>query len=217
MHRRNRKLIGAYLSRCGLTFSMVENGKEAVELALGGDFDLILMDVRMPVLGGVEATGMLRAASYAGPIVALTANVMPEDVAGYLDSGYDDCVAKPIDFKLLARCLEKWLTVPAVDVSWEATDLAGFAPIRRAFEDALAPRLDALCAALQEFTLELALEQAHVIKGSAGSFGYPEVSVLAAQLEDAVRVGDAALALVQLAKINELPQVQELRVRKLGT
>ncbi|NRR29302.1 response regulator, partial [Oxalobacteraceae bacterium] len=105
----NRKLLGAFLGRCGLAYTMAENGSEAVQAALQHRYDLILMDMQMPVLDGLEATALLRAAGYQGPILALTANVLPEDVERCRASGCNEHVSKPIDFAVLAQRLEHWL------------------------------------------------------------------------------------------------------------
>ena len=86
------------------------NGSEAVELFEPGKFDLILMDIQMPVMGGLEATGRIRAieSSTGGhvPIIAMTAAVMQEEAEKYLGSGMDAVVAKPIDFGRLFRTME---------------------------------------------------------------------------------------------------------------
>jgi signal transduction histidine kinase/DNA-binding NarL/FixJ family response regulator len=207
----NRKLIAAFLGRCGLAFTMVENGKEAVESALRGSYDLILMDVQMPVLGGLEATAVLRAAGYAGPIVALTANVMPEDVARYRAGGYSGHVAKPVDFKILAARLEQWLEAPRGAAPRPFEEIESLVPLRRAYGLALPARLDALRSALAAGQLGEAERLAHMLKGSAGSFGYTDVTALAGGVEAAARRGDAAQALHELGRINQLEAVRQLR------
>ncbi|TMP76941.1 hybrid sensor histidine kinase/response regulator, partial [Pseudoalteromonas ruthenica] len=81
----------------GITPDIAINGAEAVEKALVNDYQLILMDMQMPVMGGLEATEMLRHAAYDGPIIALTANLMKQDVDTYLAVGCDATLGKPID------------------------------------------------------------------------------------------------------------------------
>lgn len=98
----NQKLFSLHLRRAGVTVSVVDNGETAVatalaELASFTPFDVILMDIQMPVLDGYEATRKLRAAGYKGPIVALTAHAMADDRARSIEAGCDDYVTKPID------------------------------------------------------------------------------------------------------------------------
>ena len=87
----------------------MENGALAVELALAREFDLILMDMQMPVMGGMEAIGKLRAAGYRKPIAALTADAMDEDVQRYREVGCDEFLAKPINQRALSSVLAKYL------------------------------------------------------------------------------------------------------------
>ena len=88
--------------------SIAENGQQAIEKALGGQFDLILMDVKMPVLDGFEATRALREAGCRLPIVALTANVTPEEEAKCRAAGMDDYIGKPIDVAVLHEKVGRW-------------------------------------------------------------------------------------------------------------
>ena len=102
----NQKLIGFVLRKAGATVTIAENGKLALDAALkaeadGKPFDLIFMDMQMPVMGGYEATSELRKAGYTRPIVALTAHAMESDRAKCIDAGCDDYTTKPIDRKKL--------------------------------------------------------------------------------------------------------------------
>ncbi len=102
------------LKRYGLEVVMVDNGKEAVEKALQESFDLILMDIQMPGLNGLEATKKLREEGITTPIVALTAYAMPEDRANCMAAGCDDYISKPIDQDELRRVLSKYVAVRSV-------------------------------------------------------------------------------------------------------
>jgi signal transduction histidine kinase/CheY-like chemotaxis protein len=95
----NRLVATHMLSQLGADVVTADNGAEGVEAMRQGDYDLVFMDIQMPVMDGVEATRRIRALPGAKgqvPIVATTANVMPEQVASYRESGIDGVVAKPI-------------------------------------------------------------------------------------------------------------------------
>jgi two-component system, sensor histidine kinase len=88
------------------------NGAEAVSSTLDGNFDLVLMDIQMPVLDGNQAMRALRSAGYAGPIVALTAHAMNDERAKAFDAGCDDYLIKPIDKSRLLGALENLISFP---------------------------------------------------------------------------------------------------------
>ncbi|TYO98802.1 signal transduction histidine kinase [Geothermobacter ehrlichii] len=88
---------------------MAHNGREAVDLAAGQDFDLILMDCQMPIMDGFEAARRLRSMGYGGPIVALTARGFREDVEACLAAGMNAHVCKPFRREELLKVLETWL------------------------------------------------------------------------------------------------------------
>ena len=99
-NRINQMLLRRILGDIGHACYVVENGAEAVEAAKSGDFDIVLMDVRMPVMDGPEATRRIRKLEPPLcdiPIVACTADVTVEHKSQYLEAGMQDCVMKPID------------------------------------------------------------------------------------------------------------------------
>ncbi len=99
-HPVNRELLKALLEPYDLCLHMVTDGAQAVQAARTGAFDLILMDVQMPVMDGVTATQRIRAlegAVAAIPIVAMTANVFPDQIEAYRQAGMDGHIGKPID------------------------------------------------------------------------------------------------------------------------
>ncbi len=107
----NQRLIAFVLKKADVEVTLVENGREAVDAALAADppFDLILMDMQMPVLDGYGAVKALRQAEYCGPIVALTANAMSGDRDKCVEAGCDDYTTKPIDRPKLLRLVAKYV------------------------------------------------------------------------------------------------------------
>jgi osomolarity two-component system sensor histidine kinase TcsA len=98
----------------GLGFAKVDvaiDGAEAVQKAKQNPlfYDLILMDISMPVLDGVAATMQIRELGLDTPIVAMTANALKEDVSSYLANGMNDYVPKPVDRQVLLKAFLRWL------------------------------------------------------------------------------------------------------------
>ncbi|MBY0113933.1 MAG: PAS domain-containing protein [Phycisphaerales bacterium] len=108
----NQRLLRHYFSRANANFEIVSDGQQAferatAELARGEPFDLILMDMQMPVLDGYSAVRRLRDQGYRLPIVALTANVLHEQRQRALTAGCDDFIGKPFDRKKLFECCHR--------------------------------------------------------------------------------------------------------------
>ena len=123
----NRELVTAILGGLGLALDTVCNGAEAVEAARTGAYDLILMDVHMPVMDGLDATRAIRAISGPvgrTPIIALTANVQPEQVTRCREAGMDGHVGKPIQISELLTALAT-VSVRAEDDTPDAGSLRG--------------------------------------------------------------------------------------------
>jgi CheY-like chemotaxis protein len=101
----NLALIKHILKIAGATVETANNGKEGIEKALGEYFDVILMDLQMPVMDGYEATKALRKSGFTRPIIALTAHAMKEERIRCLANGFDDHLTKPIDRNALMKAL----------------------------------------------------------------------------------------------------------------
>jgi len=117
----NQVLIELLLKRLGLEVTVAADGRQAVDKALSGDFDLILMDIQMPNMNGHEATRALREKGLATPIVALTAHAMKGDDKKCIESGCDDYLSKPIDRQKLLDVISKYLPSQA-QTAREASD-----------------------------------------------------------------------------------------------
>lgn len=105
----NQEVARSLLERLGLAVTLAENGAVALEQVEHSNFDLILMDIQMPVMDGYDATRALRTRGYTLPIIALTAAAMVEDQARALEVGMNGHLAKPIDLSELHKMLRHWL------------------------------------------------------------------------------------------------------------
>jgi signal transduction histidine kinase/ActR/RegA family two-component response regulator len=112
----NQRLISRILERAGGQVAIADNGRKACEVALaalaeGTPYDLLLMDMQMPIMDGYQATRALREAGYRGPIIALTANAMVGDELKCLEAGCNAYLTKPIHHDTFLPCIAAHLTV----------------------------------------------------------------------------------------------------------
>jgi signal transduction histidine kinase/CheY-like chemotaxis protein/HPt (histidine-containing phosphotransfer) domain-containing protein len=107
----NQALVELLLKKLGIEVVIVENGQQAVQKAMTEKFDVILMDIQMPVMNGYEATGQLRRDGIKIPIIALTAHAMKGDDEKCFAAGCSDYLPKPINRKKLVEILSKYLSV----------------------------------------------------------------------------------------------------------
>ncbi|SEA46450.1 ATP-binding protein [Alkalimonas amylolytica] len=190
-----RLLVVDLLQQSGLTVIAAKNGAEAVQWARKQAFDLILMDMNMPVLDGAEATRQLRAAGFTLPILALTADVLPEDRALFLQAGCNEVLSKPIEPALLYQALARYLqqpsapadSLPAVAPAAGMSASERIAALKQRYVEQLPEKLEQLQLLLeQQDEAELAA-LLHQLKGTAGSFGFQRVSAVAAGMEQQLK------------------------------
>jgi len=112
----NQKLIKIVLENFGLNVTLASNGEEAVKARKNGKYDMIFMDIQMPVMGGVEATHQILAYEKEQnllhiPIIALTANALSGDREKYIAEGMDDYATKPLDIKVIEKLVSQYCEV----------------------------------------------------------------------------------------------------------
>lgn len=191
----NQKLISMYVTRAGAHVDVVENGRKAVDKALSEEYDLILMDMQMPVMSGLDATAKLRAMGYTKPIVALTANALKEDQDKSMRAGLNEYLIKPVDLNRFNSVLKQYLkpVVPPVsyasetqvihDVVSDFENDPEFLALVKQFKDELPGRMQAIQNALGDSDWVELKSLVHKLKGLGSSFGYPELSDLSAKIQ----------------------------------
>ncbi len=203
----NQKLLELMLSQTGADTIYVNNGQEAIEQAVNNDFDLILLDVQMPVVNGIEAATEMRKSGVSFPIVAVTANNEKKDLDHLLEIGFDDVICKPINrkefFDLLANSLrpapEQRHTESISDIEKALNEDPEFQQLSESFADTLKYYATRLKDAKNKQNWKEMQSLAHKLKGTAGSFGFPKIGTIAAALEKQLKVenNDAAIPLAK--------------------
>jgi PAS domain S-box-containing protein len=107
----NRMVLQVILKKCEVSVSIAHNGQEAIDLIQEKEFDIVLMDVQMPILDGLEATKFIREdLKYSIPIIGLSANAMREEVEICKQAGMNDYLVKPYSERALVEVMKKWST-----------------------------------------------------------------------------------------------------------
>lgn len=203
--RVNRALVTAYLQRLGLRVVEAEDGQQAVAcvkevVAAGGAFNLIFMDMQMPVMDGYEATRLIRLLAPQLPIVALTANSMASDRERCLAAGCSDYLAKPFDSTAITAMALRYVDdAQKADRADAAQGAGGVARGSSAtivtnaavVDCAVAHLMPSFLATLRADLAELeahpgrdaVVAVAHRLKGAAGTFGFATIADRAAALE----------------------------------
>ena len=202
----NRRLISLVLSRAGAVMTQAENGQQACELVLGRRaFDVILLDMQMPVMDGYAAATKMREGGVMVPIIALTAHAMKGDRDKCIAAGCSDFLSKPVSAdELLQRISVIYHDLHSGSSTKEkATDHSPihsklptndpeFAEIVVDFVDSLRVKVHELEVAVGERNPVDSLVAAHWIKGSAGTSGFPCFTSPAAQICEGIRTNDWA-------------------------
>jgi PAS domain S-box-containing protein len=201
----NSQLALALLRKLGYRADVVENGRQALDAVERGIYDVVLMDVQMPELDGLEATREIRRryGSEGGPaIIAMTANAMEGDREECLDAGMNDYLAKPIRADELSRALARWRPSPArttvgeIALATLAASLGGGDAGRQAVAELIDTFLEdspvqlaALRDALERGDAGEAQRAAHTLKSNGATFGARAFAELCRSLETLCREG----------------------------
>lgn len=197
-HDVNQELMKAMLNQLGHKVTVVGDGAQAIAAVTharhaGEPFDLVLMDMQMPVMGGLEATQALRRAGETLPVLALTANAYADDVSACLAAGMQAHLAKPVQLSELAQAISRWAnldaphktpTRPALTIS---PRLQQRYEARKAELHRVADRVRAEANFSEGDVAELC-DLLHKLAGTAGLFQERELGCRASELEQALEV-----------------------------
>jgi signal transduction histidine kinase/DNA-binding NarL/FixJ family response regulator len=209
----NQTVLLAQLRKLGYQADTAGNGAEALEALRHGTYGLLLMDCEMPVMDGYEATRRVRASANAHlPIIAVTASASPGDRARCISEGMNDFLAKPVDLRLLAEMLAKWLPAASSRDAAHTTGPARPEPptavfdpeaflkrllgdrqlavlIVKGFLEGFPEQLKTLRARLAEANGPAVRLQAHALKGSAATVSAVSLRAVAQEMERAAAAG----------------------------
>jgi CheY-like chemotaxis protein len=196
----NQQVICEHLSRVGLKTIVAENGRIGVDMVQermkNGEkqFDLIFMDMHMPVMDGLEASAEIMKLNSGIPIVAMTANTMSEDIEIYKMSGMNDCVGKPFTSQELWQCLLKYFTPVEIVTSQKNeqldADMEFLKKIQILFVKNNQQKYEEIVKALYENDIMLAYRLAHTLKSNAGQIGKTSLQQAAASVESQLKDGN---------------------------
>jgi len=204
----NRMLLQAYLRSARYLVDIVENGAEAVEKVQTGHYDVVLMDMQMPVMDGYTATRSIRQWEQSRnrgplPIIALTAYALSGDRNKCLEAGCTDYLAKPIKKEALFAVIDEHVQEATVRADPEIADLI------QAFMHAMKGRADALVQALHARDYQAIRTLGHQMNGEGGTFGFDAISTFGAALEQAAaREDDQTVRKTVEELISHLKRVQ---------
>lgn len=235
----SRRLLSILLEKAGAEVTAVDQGQAAVERSLEAigqrrPFDVVVLDMAMPILNGYEAAQRLRADGYLGPIIALTAHVFPGEREKCLAAGCDDYVGKPVDRTLLVTTLARHVAQgraagkplasdpvppPEPPQPKPAKSLLESLPepersrLLKDFVDGLVERVEKMEIALGDRDPESLTHLAHSIHGTAYLFSFPEIAQCAGQIERELRA-ETALELLGpgVARLGQLCRAAAAKV-----
>ncbi|MBT8345582.1 MAG: response regulator [Desulfofustis sp.] len=218
----NFEVIKNYLNDLPVTVCYAENGRQAQKAFLDDGYDIVLMDLRMPVMGGLEATAHIRRlekrlGAAPTPIIAMTAHAFIEQENDYLQKGFDEVLIKPFSKHDLINRLKQYAPKNVAGIESEekpqdqqkhtgvSDSLAALIP---QVLDSISTEINTIKKALYENDQETVAKTGHAVKGLAGFYGFDRLSRLLEHLEDSVKKREFrtayALADALASHVNEL-------------
>ena len=187
----NQNLLSRVIHKTGLSVTITQNGAKAIQFASTTPFDMIFMDLRMPLLDGYEATRQLRANGFIRPIIAVSANNAEADFRLAKESGCDDFVTKPVCIDDIYALIRRHFSEPAYQRHKSMTQQSDiglddeYELLVHRFVANLPSQVRLLEQAIANEDWSKVKEITHSLKGTATSFGHPKITQLASVMNDA--------------------------------
>jgi len=204
----NQQVVYEHLARVGLNTVIADNGQKGYDLVKKRydnnekQFDLIFMDMHMPVMDGLEAAEKIKELHTGVPIVAMTANIMFNDREIYKRSGMIECVGKPFTSQELWRCLLKYFTPKIPGSDYKNTKLEASLEFQKKlhilFVKGNENKYQEIVDALDAGDIVLAHRLAHSLKGDAGNVGKTILKTAATDVEQNLKNGKKLVTAEQL-------------------
>lgn len=213
-----QELVKAYLEDYGISIEVANNGEQGVEMAMTNDYDMILMDIQMPVMNGKEAIKKLRQYKYSKPVIALTADALTEHTTEYTNLGFNETLAKPIIINNLIASIQRHLQSPSgvqinnldnthnvseinTIINEEENKIEILHDLKIKYLKQLPQYVNDLKTSIDSGNLQHAHEIFHQLKGISGSLGVHELTTIASAADDFLYAGDLTEVEIKIALI----------------
>lgn len=205
----NQRLISMHILATGAEVDIACDGEKAVEMALSADYDMVLMDIQMPVMDGKDALNTLKMLGFSKPVIALTANVISSEVEQYIDLGFTSCLSKPIDLDAFYGALKDHLRYNSGATGSTAHEPAPITDplilkLKAQFQSEISHYLSLIEHSEQTQDWQSLFEVIHIIKGTAGSFGFMPITVLAGTVQNCLNEKNHTQAASHLPELKHL-------------
>ena len=188
-HEQNRILFERMLNDLGCKVVAVENGEQALAAYQQSDFELILLDIQMPVMDGITALKALQRLGNEVPVIAVTANVLRSDIETYFKAGFVGHLAKPISTLELTSLIDKYALVSS------DTDIKTlhYADLDEQYRKSLPSVQRVMSHFFEQHIFDALADEAHKLRGSAVHFNHPILEDIAVQVEVGIKQQDSEL------------------------
>lgn len=206
-------LVNMFISKIGAELDIVDNGRMAIEMVGSGKYDLVLLDLQMPVMGGLEAVEEMRRKGYDKPVVAMTANAMQKDKEDCLAAGFDGFISKPINKNELYSVILEYLEEAEgaqPDDSCITSLLLIDEPETIDLVNEFIARLPILVAEINDAFEKQSWDEfsgkIHQLKGVGGGYGYPIITKVSQKIEFQMTGKNYAQVAVLVRELNKLKE-----------